>query len=65
MIRAERLVADRHCALKKRPRPLKITLILRSAMDGHLCRCGTYPRVLQGHRLESSDAGSDSRAALR
>jgi len=31
--------------LSKNPRPSEAQI--RSAMNGHLCRCGTYPRVLK------------------
>ena len=31
--------------LFKNPRPTEAQI--RSAMNGHLCRCGTYPRILQ------------------
>jgi isoquinoline 1-oxidoreductase alpha subunit len=30
--------------LSKIPRPTEAQI--RTAMNGHLCRCGTYPRVL-------------------
>ena len=31
--------------LSKTPRPTEIQI--REAMNGHLCRCGTYPRILK------------------
>jgi len=31
--------------LSRNPRPSEAQI--RSAMDGHLCRCGTYPRVMK------------------
>jgi aerobic-type carbon monoxide dehydrogenase small subunit (CoxS/CutS family) len=31
--------------LSKVPRPTEAQI--RSAMNGHLCRCGTYPRILK------------------
>ncbi|HLH42436.1 MAG TPA: (2Fe-2S)-binding protein [Bryobacteraceae bacterium] len=31
--------------LSKTPRPSQAQI--RSAMNGHLCRCGTYPRIIQ------------------
>ena len=34
--------------LAKTPRPSEVQI--RSAMNGHLCRCGTYPRML--HAIE-------------
>jgi aerobic-type carbon monoxide dehydrogenase small subunit (CoxS/CutS family) len=37
--------------LSRNPRPTEAEI--RSAMDGHLCRCGTYPRVLQAIELAS------------
>jgi aerobic-type carbon monoxide dehydrogenase small subunit (CoxS/CutS family) len=37
--------------LSRNPRPTEAET--RSAMDGHLCRCGTYPRVMQAIQLAS------------
>ena len=37
--------------LSKNPRPSDAQI--RSAMNGHLCRCGTYPRVLKAIRRAS------------
>src|SRR3989440_5682780 len=37
--------------LSKNPRPGDAQI--RSAMNGHLCRCGTYPRVLKAIRRAS------------
>ena len=37
--------------LSRNPYPTEAEI--RSAMDGHLCRCGTYPRVLQAIQLAS------------
>jgi aerobic-type carbon monoxide dehydrogenase small subunit (CoxS/CutS family) len=37
--------------LSRNPRPTEAEI--RSAMDGHLCRCGTYPRVMQAIQLAS------------
>ena len=37
--------------LSKTPRPSDAQI--RSAMNGHLCRCGTYPRVLKAIRRAS------------
>ena len=37
--------------LSRNPRPTEAEI--RSAMDGHLCRCGTYPRVMQAIELAS------------
>jgi aerobic-type carbon monoxide dehydrogenase small subunit (CoxS/CutS family) len=31
--------------LSKNPKPSEAEI--RSAMNGHLCRCGTYPRVIK------------------
>jgi aerobic-type carbon monoxide dehydrogenase small subunit (CoxS/CutS family) len=37
---------------------------IRTAMDGHLCRCGTYPRVLKAiHRAADAMQGSAGRVA--
>jgi aerobic-type carbon monoxide dehydrogenase small subunit (CoxS/CutS family) len=37
--------------LSRNSRPTKAEI--RTAMDGHLCRCGTYPRVMQAIQLAS------------
>jgi aerobic-type carbon monoxide dehydrogenase small subunit (CoxS/CutS family) len=37
--------------LSRNPRPTAAEI--RSAMDGHLCRCGTYPRVMRAIELAS------------
>jgi aerobic-type carbon monoxide dehydrogenase small subunit (CoxS/CutS family) len=31
--------------LKRTPRPTETQI--RSFMNGHLCRCGTYPRIIK------------------
>jgi aerobic-type carbon monoxide dehydrogenase small subunit (CoxS/CutS family) len=33
------------------PRPTETQI--RTAMDGHLCRCGTYPRVMKAIQVAS------------
>jgi aerobic-type carbon monoxide dehydrogenase small subunit (CoxS/CutS family) len=37
--------------LSRNSRPTEAEI--RAAMDGHLCRCGTYPRVMQAIQLAS------------
>ncbi len=37
--------------LSRNPRPSEQEI--RTAMDGHLCRCGTYPRVMRAIQLAS------------
>jgi aerobic-type carbon monoxide dehydrogenase small subunit (CoxS/CutS family) len=37
--------------LSRNSRPTEAEI--RTAMDGHLCRCGTYPRVMQAIQLAS------------
>ena len=37
--------------LSKRPQPSDAQI--RSAMNGHLCRCGTYPRIVKAIRRAS------------
>jgi aerobic-type carbon monoxide dehydrogenase small subunit (CoxS/CutS family) len=37
--------------LARNPRPTEAQI--RTAMDGHLCRCGTYPRVMKAIQLAS------------
>ena len=38
--------------LAKNPKPSDAEI--RTAMNGHLCRCGTYPRILQAIKLASA-----------
>jgi aerobic-type carbon monoxide dehydrogenase small subunit (CoxS/CutS family) len=38
--------------LSKNPRPTEGEI--RQAMNGHLCRCGTYPRILKAIQLASA-----------
>jgi len=38
--------------LAKNPKPSDSEI--RTAMNGHLCRCGTYPRILQAIKLASA-----------
>nr|TFG55613.1 MAG: (2Fe-2S)-binding protein [Hyphomicrobiales bacterium] len=38
--------------LSKNPKPSEAEI--REAMDGHLCRCGTYPRILKAIQLASA-----------
>ena len=38
--------------LSRNPRPTEGEI--RTAMDGHLCRCGTYPRVMSAILLAST-----------
>jgi aerobic-type carbon monoxide dehydrogenase small subunit (CoxS/CutS family) len=38
--------------LAKNPRPTEAEI--RQAMNGHLCRCGTYPRILKAIQLASA-----------
>ena len=38
--------------LSKNPKPTEAEI--RQAMNGHLCRCGTYPRILQAIQLASA-----------
>ena len=45
MIKASELLA-------RNPRPTEAQI--RAHMDGHLCRCGTYPRVMKAIRLAST-----------
>jgi aerobic-type carbon monoxide dehydrogenase small subunit (CoxS/CutS family) len=42
--------------LSKNPRPVDADI--RAAMNGHLCRCGTYPQMLKAiHRAAQAMAG--------
>ncbi len=38
--------------LSRNPRPTEAQI--RTTMDGHLCRCGTYPRVMSAIQLAST-----------
>jgi aerobic-type carbon monoxide dehydrogenase small subunit (CoxS/CutS family) len=38
--------------LAKNPRPTEAEI--RQAMNGHLCRCGTYPRIMKAIQLASA-----------
>jgi aerobic-type carbon monoxide dehydrogenase small subunit (CoxS/CutS family) len=48
--------------LSKNPRPSDAEI--RSAMNGHLCRCGTYPSILRAVR-RASEAMSVSTGVTR
>jgi aerobic-type carbon monoxide dehydrogenase small subunit (CoxS/CutS family) len=37
--------------LSNNPRPAEAQI--RAAMNGHLCRCGTYPRIISAVRRAS------------
>jgi aerobic-type carbon monoxide dehydrogenase small subunit (CoxS/CutS family) len=45
--------------LAKDPKPTEAQI--RAHMDGHLCRCGTYPRVMKAIQLASSRMAGDGR----
>jgi aerobic-type carbon monoxide dehydrogenase small subunit (CoxS/CutS family) len=34
---------------------------IRQALDGHLCRCGTYPRIVQAVRAAGSVMAKEGR----
>jgi aerobic-type carbon monoxide dehydrogenase small subunit (CoxS/CutS family) len=44
--------------LSKHPRPSEPQI--RSAMNGHLCRCGTYPRIIKAIQRAAHAAAGDS-----
>jgi len=44
--------------LKKNPRPSDEEII--NAMDGNICRCGTYPRIVEAVRRAASSAKGSS-----
>ena len=46
--------------LSKNPRPDETQI--RSAMNGHLCRCGTYPSIIRAVRRASELMASQSEA---
>jgi len=45
--------------LAQTPRPTDIEI--RAHMNGHLCRCGTYPRVMKAIKLASTKMTGDAR----
>jgi xanthine dehydrogenase iron-sulfur cluster and FAD-binding subunit A len=44
--------------LFKNPRPTEAQI--RAAMNGHICRCGTYPRILSAIQRASKAIAADS-----
>jgi aerobic-type carbon monoxide dehydrogenase small subunit (CoxS/CutS family) len=44
--------------LSQNPRPTEAQI--RQAMNGHLCRCGTYPRVMKAIQLAARTMAGDS-----
>jgi aerobic-type carbon monoxide dehydrogenase small subunit (CoxS/CutS family) len=44
--------------LAKNPKPTEAQI--RAHMDGHLCRCGTYPRVMKAIQLASARIAGDA-----
>ena len=48
--------------LSKHPKPTDAEI--QSAMDGNLCRCGTYPRILQAVHKAAGMAGAAKTAVL-
>jgi len=47
--------------LFKNPQPTELQI--RSAMNGHLCRCGTYPRILTAIERAGKAIQASTRAA--
>ena len=45
--------------LAKNPQPTESEI--RAHMDGHLCRCGTYPRVMKAIQLASTRMAGEVR----
>jgi aerobic-type carbon monoxide dehydrogenase small subunit (CoxS/CutS family) len=45
--------------LANNPKPTEAQI--RAHMDGHLCRCGTYPRVMKAIQLASARIAGDAR----
>jgi aerobic-type carbon monoxide dehydrogenase small subunit (CoxS/CutS family) len=45
--------------LSKTPKPTEAQI--RAHMDGHLCRCGTYPRIMKAIQLASSKIAGATR----
>jgi aerobic-type carbon monoxide dehydrogenase small subunit (CoxS/CutS family) len=42
--------------LKKNPHPTELEI--NRAMEGNICRCGTYPRIVAAIRRSSQDASA-------
>jgi aerobic-type carbon monoxide dehydrogenase small subunit (CoxS/CutS family) len=47
--------------LFKNPQPTETQI--RSAMNGHVCRCGTYPRILSAIQRASKAIGASKQTA--
>ena len=45
--------------LANNPRPSEAEI--RQAMNGHLCRCGTYPRIMKAIQVASRTISGDVR----
>jgi aerobic-type carbon monoxide dehydrogenase small subunit (CoxS/CutS family) len=45
--------------LANNPKPSEAEI--RQTMNGHLCRCGTYPRVMQAIQLASRTLSGETR----
>jgi aerobic-type carbon monoxide dehydrogenase small subunit (CoxS/CutS family) len=45
--------------LSQNPKPTEAQI--RAHMNGHLCRCGTYPRVMKAIQVASTDMAGDVR----
>ena len=45
--------------LAQTPRPTEAEI--RTHMDGHICRCGTYPRIMKGIQVASARIAGDVR----
>ncbi len=45
--------------LSHKPQPTEGEI--REAMDGHLCRCGSYPRIMKAIQLASRIMGEEHR----
>jgi aerobic-type carbon monoxide dehydrogenase small subunit (CoxS/CutS family) len=45
--------------LSKNPKPTEAQI--RAHMDGHLCRCGTYPRIMKAIQLASTRIAGETR----
>ena len=49
--------------LSKTPRPSEAQI--RSAMNGHLCRCGTYPRIIKAIQRAAEAAATTAKSERR
>ena len=50
-----RMILGGYALLKKNPNPTKDEIV--RGMNGHICRCGTYPRIVQAIQIAAKKGG--------